>query len=279
MTEATRLHSLDNLRAIMMWLGIVLHVSLNHIVGESPAPWRDPQTSLVADFLIAIIHAFRMPVFFVLGGYFVSMLISQRGSDGMLRHRLRRLALPFAVFWPIIFPAMGLVVLVYVHQMVRGSIGIDLSLAPKPPNGPLINTMHLWFLYMLMWFCVFTAGAHWLRQFLPSSLGGSTFALLYQLATAWWGALVLAIPLALVGVGYRAGLVTASGSFTPHLTEWVQNGMFFLVGLALYERREAALAFFEKNCWRYAIAGIFFFLAWIALYEASQSSPGLSHLS
>lgn len=30
-----RLHALDNLRALMMWLGIVLHVALNHLDRKS----------------------------------------------------------------------------------------------------------------------------------------------------------------------------------------------------------------------------------------------------
>ena len=157
----------------MMWLGIVLHVSLNHIVGESPSPWRDPQTTLIADFLIAFIHAFRMPVFFVLAGFLVSMLIGQRGYGGMLQHRLRRLALPFAIFWPIIYPLTVVLLMVFVHQMVRGKLGLDLSLLPKPPNGSVFNTIHLWFIYLLMWFCVFTAGLAWGERFLPPILVAS----------------------------------------------------------------------------------------------------------
>jgi fucose 4-O-acetylase-like acetyltransferase len=245
----------------MMWLGIVLHVSLNHIVGESPAPWRDAQTSLVADFLIAFIHSFRMPVFFVLAGFFVAMLLKQRGHVDMLKHRLRRLALPFAVFWPVIFPSTVILVMVFVHQMVRGSFGIDPSLVPKPPNGPLLNTLHLWFLYMLMWFCVLTAVSARLAQELPVLPIRALESTLTTLATRWWGFLVLALPLAWAGASYRAGLVLASGSFMPHLTEWVQSGVFFLVGLALYANRARSLAHFSQRCWAYGFAGLISFLA------------------
>lgn len=258
----------------MMWLGIVLHVSLNHMVGESPAPWRDPQTTWVADILIALIHAFRMPVFFILGGFFVAMLLAQRGWRGMLLHRLRRLGLPFAIFWPIVFPLMGVLVTIFVHQMVRGTLGFDLRLVPKPPHGPLLNTMHLWFLYMLMWFCIFTACGAWLARYIPARWISASSRLLYRLATAWWGVLLLAIPLAFVGAGYRAGLVTASGSFVPHFSEWVQNIVFFVVGLALYYRRDEMLDLFCKWCWFYAAAGLLCFIAWLTLYEVNQAAPG-----
>ncbi len=259
----------------MMWLGIMLHVSLNHIEGESPAPWRDSQTTLIADFLIAFIHSFRMPVFFVLAGFFVAMLLSQRGYGGMLKHRLRRLALPFAVFWPVIFPATVLLVMVYVHQMVRGTFGLDASLVPKPPNGPLLNTLHLWFLYLLMWFCVFTGGGAWLAKLMPALPIHFLTNALNSLALRWWGVFVLALPLAFVGASYRAGLVTASGSFMPPLNEWVQSGMFFLVGLALYQRRDASLTHFGKHCWAYGAVGLITFLAWITIYEATRSNPTL----
>jgi glucans biosynthesis protein C len=259
----------------MMWLGIVLHVSLNHIAGESPAPWRDSQRTLIADFLIAFIHSFRMPVFFVLAGFFVAMLLSQRGYSGMLKHRLRRLALPFAVFWPLIFPATVLLVMVFVHQMVRGTFGLDASLVPKPPNGPLLNTMHLWFLYLLMWFCVFTAAVAWLAKSVPGFPIHFLGSVLNTLAVRWWGSLLLALPLAWAGASYRAGLVTSSGSFWPPLTEWVQSGVFFVVGLALYQRRDTSFEHFSKRCWAYAAAGLIAFLAWISIHEATTINPAL----
>ena len=75
-----RLYALDNLRAAMMWLGIVLHVAVIYIAGPSPLPWRDNQTTPTADLLMAFIHAFRMPVFFILAGFFVALLIERRGA-------------------------------------------------------------------------------------------------------------------------------------------------------------------------------------------------------
>jgi glucan biosynthesis protein C len=112
MDHAKRLHAFDNLRAILMWLGIVLHVAINHTTGPSALPWRDSQTTPLADLLLLFIHAFRMPAFFILAGYFVALLIAGRGYPGMLTHRLRRLALPFAIFWPILIVCTTLLMLV-----------------------------------------------------------------------------------------------------------------------------------------------------------------------
>lgn len=111
MNQTQRLHPLDNLRAVMMWLGIVLHIAVIHLVKKSPIIlWQDQEKSRVADFLVGFIHAFRMPVFFILSGFFVAMLVSRHGYGGMLKHRLRRIGLPFIIFWPPIFA--GSVVLI-----------------------------------------------------------------------------------------------------------------------------------------------------------------------
>ncbi len=64
-----RLHALDNLRACMMWLGIVLHVCVNHLSAPSMLPFKDREVTFVADSLLVFIHAFRMPVFFILAGF------------------------------------------------------------------------------------------------------------------------------------------------------------------------------------------------------------------
>lgn len=92
---SARLHALDNLRALMMWLGIVLHVAVLHVVGHSPLPWRDEARSRLADLLMAFIHVFRMPMFFILAGFFAALLLAGRGPRGMARQRL---ALPFALY-------------------------------------------------------------------------------------------------------------------------------------------------------------------------------------
>ena len=40
------------------------------------------------------IHGFRMPLFFVVSGFFAAMLWRQRGMKEMLKHRAKRILLP-----------------------------------------------------------------------------------------------------------------------------------------------------------------------------------------
>ena len=78
--DAGRNHALDNLRAVMMWLGIVFHVASLHLAWEV-VRWRAPETTPLANLLAAFIHAFRMPVFFILAGYFVLLLVQRKHSN------------------------------------------------------------------------------------------------------------------------------------------------------------------------------------------------------
>lgn len=283
MNTSTRLHALDNLRATMMWLGIVLHVAVNHIVGPSPLPWRDPQRTPVADLLLAFIHAFRMPVFFIVAGFFAALLLQRRGPGGLLQHRFRRIALPLLLLGPPIVAATLAAGLAFVHRVARGSWGLDPSLVTTPRGG--VNMAHLWFLYLLWWFCAGLAAWSALQPRLPAALralpqAGAT--LLQRLGAAPWGFVVLALPLALAGAAYPNGVVTPSGSLLPPLAEWVHNGLFFAFGLALWGARETLLPLWQRRAWFYLLAGVPLFLvtgglvqrqapaAWIAaVYNAT----------
>lgn len=270
---ATRLYALDNLRALMMWLGIVMHVVVIYMVHDSPLPWRDERTTPVADLLAAFIHSFRMPVFFILAGYFVALLVQKRGAHGMLSHRLRRLGLPFVVFWPPLFVAIVVLALLFVHRMVLGTWGLDPSVMPVGPNIPTgPATMHLWFLWMLLWFCVFTVPVLWLADRLPAALLRVVSLAFGWLGASVWGVAVLCLPLAVAGAFYRMGVVEPGGAFLPPLTEWVHNGLFYVFGWYLYRHQQALFGLYMRRWAAYALAGLVFFLATGALVELLRQS-------
>ncbi|MCS7468115.1 acyltransferase family protein [Stieleria sp. ICT_E10.1] len=99
-----RRHDLDALRAIAMLLGIVLHAALSF----SPIPWtvKDSQTSEFYSVLFAVVHGFRMPLFFMLSGFFTAMLWRKRGLGGLIKQRLKRIALPLFLGCLTIVPSM-----------------------------------------------------------------------------------------------------------------------------------------------------------------------------
>ena len=140
MTAERRWHGLDALRAAMMLLGVLLHVACSYQLGTADAGWpyRDPQQSLGATVLVLGVHLFRMPLFFVLAGFFGALLIAKRGRRGFARQRLYRLGVPLIAGVLTVVPLVGLA-FAYAH-------GVPAAWKPWP-DGSLA---HLWFLWYLL---------------------------------------------------------------------------------------------------------------------------------
>lgn len=98
---AVRYHDLDALRAVAMILGIALHGALSFVA----FPWvvqDSEQSALFGDFF-TVIHGFRMPVFFVMSGFFTAMLWRRRGLASTLKQRFLRVFLPCMLgIWTIV---------------------------------------------------------------------------------------------------------------------------------------------------------------------------------
>lgn len=102
---ARRLSELDALRGFAMLLGVVLHAALSFFPTWWPVQDRGP-TPPADEWGASVwaIHGFRMPLFFLLSGFFSAMLWRRRGLGALLLHRLRRVALPLAIAMVTIVP-------------------------------------------------------------------------------------------------------------------------------------------------------------------------------
>lgn len=250
-----RLHALDNLRAILMWLGIVLHVAAVYATHPMPNVWLDEQRTAIADALISFIHVFRMPAFFILAGFFAALLAKSRGPGGLLRHRLARLALPFAIFWPILWLLTSLAVLLFLNRLALNQWGFDLAVAANVPDKG-ITTMHMWFLWLLLWFCVLTS----LLMRLPRHWFAPAGAVLAWVARRPWGFGLLALPLLAATVGYPRGFIVNSSSFLPPWNEWMHYGVYFAFGLMLHGHQAVLFEQFQRRWALFAAMGLAFFL-------------------
>jgi fucose 4-O-acetylase-like acetyltransferase len=99
-----RRSDLDALRALAMLLGIALHAALAYIGGFWVVNDREQAPAL--GLLVAGVHGFRMPMFFLLSGFFSAMLWERRGTAGLVSHRTRRILLPFVLSCCTILPIM-----------------------------------------------------------------------------------------------------------------------------------------------------------------------------
>src|SRR5215470_17013460 len=129
-----RLHALDAVRGFALLLGIILHATGSFI----PAPTRfwiiqDTHPSMTLALLFFAIHVFRMTTFFLMAGFFAHMSFHRRGAWGFVKDRMQRIGLPLVVAWPILFTAMGVVVIWAAEFPNGGSIS---GTARWPPLLP-----------------------------------------------------------------------------------------------------------------------------------------------
>ena len=159
--KTERIHALDSLRAIMMILGLVLHSALTYNVTDHGDAWslKDPNTThIFSDSIVFLIHAFRMPIFFLVAGFFGAMLFYERQPKRMIKNRISRIVFPFLIFlfilWPITVLVFGYTDAVFSNQENPLKIALEpllniLTFLPK-------TTSHLWFLYYLALITAFT---------------------------------------------------------------------------------------------------------------------------
>jgi peptidoglycan/LPS O-acetylase OafA/YrhL len=101
-----RRNDLDALRGFAIVLGIVLHASLAFY--QAPWPVHDTRPSGLLGLVYLAIHGFRMPLFFLLSGYFTMLVYQRRGLGSLLRQRLARIVVPLVLAMATIVPLDGL---------------------------------------------------------------------------------------------------------------------------------------------------------------------------
>ena len=97
LADKKRYHDLDALRGFAMLLGIVLHGLMSFMPIPLPVPQDINQSPEIYGYVFNIIHGFRMPLFFLISGFFTAMLWRKRGLRNLLKHRAKRILLPLAV--------------------------------------------------------------------------------------------------------------------------------------------------------------------------------------
>ena len=144
-----RFHELDALRAFAMLLGIVLHAALFFM----PDAWSKAysaegypaEVSGIYTLMFFAIHGFRMPVFFLLSGFFTALLWQRRGLRQLAIQRLKRIGLPLAIGAFTVIPITTFAFL-WAFDVEEASLFWW-------PFIWLETLSHLWFLWFLLWLC------------------------------------------------------------------------------------------------------------------------------
>ncbi len=237
-----RLHYMDHLRAGAMLLGIAFHGMLAY---ASPIQdfWfvRDQGSSAILNFAAVFLHSFRMPLFFFVSGYFSRLIIDRRGTTQFLKNRVSRLFLPFIIFWPILAVASFGVLLFALNYLNETPPLLQyLQEQGAKQSGSLseVGTLHLWFLYYLLFFCGVAALLHNLRN---RKIVNRLNALV---SSGWMFILMPAlIAPALISAGHP---IPSPDGIIPELWPFGYFGVFFALGWLLFGN-EAALDRIDAN--------------------------------
>jgi surface polysaccharide O-acyltransferase-like enzyme len=253
-----RYHALDALRATMMLLGLILHSAASYTARPLGAAWpyHDQQTSLWFDLVVFFIHLFRMPVFFVVAGFFGALLYDRDGAGGMARNRLTRVLTPLALAWVMLYPltAAG-----FVFALGRGAT------AGAPGWGYLTsgaflmqaNLIHLWFLYDLLLLYGAALVALPLLRRSPNGVRQRVEATFSRLVTSVWGPFACSAATAFTLVPMSIPGLDTSTSFIPPLRILIAYSVFFAFGWLLYTRRDLLKAFGPRCRWQLLTGAVF----------------------
>lgn len=212
-SPAKRLHHLDAARALLLLLGLPFHVATKAIF-ESTPPAVDFQQSLLIGGWASLTHVFRMFAFFMLAGYFAGMIRERKGTKAWLAERTRRLGLPFAASLLTLGALQFHLQDLLLHKSSPAFLGLPLALD------------HLWFLVVLLGFCV-TYAAVPMQRLRPGS--GVQRAMLLEGP----GGLILPASLALWGLLRYALEQVPPIPNAPSETLLWQQYVFHAAGFAL----------------------------------------------
>ena len=215
-----------------MLMGIVVHASIPYWsdLADISFFWpADKSQSGVLWIVFTVIHSWRMPLFFILAGFFAQLFISRNNIWAFLSNRIHRVVFPLVIFGAITSFTLPIIW----NYGFKGQFAISGFLGFPDSPGFL---GHLWFLYYLCIFYLIMLGVQGSLMLLNVKIPFITIA----------GKVIYSpIPILLI-------LLVLTSLFTMHIlgqgeSKWVwpinvpdlaYHGLFFLFGVGLYRRSE-----------------------------------------
>lgn len=267
--SADRYHALDSLRGFAMFLGVLLHAALSFLQ-EPPPFWsvRDSAPTPLADAFVIAVHDFRMQLFFLLAGFFGCLLYQRYGLGGLLRHRLLRVAVPFALAVLLIVPTVQAVGLYVEIENVRAESvrGVPSPLRayaaglvaanPSASTTQLVADfflsgasyarvplVHLWFLYYLLVFVAVVAIAAPLLGRLAGTRVLARFDAGFRCVIEGRGRVLVPVLVTFPFLLPMRWIVETPMSWYPQVHIVGYYLLFFAFGWVLYRHRDLVPAF------------------------------------
>ncbi|WP_343631557.1 acyltransferase family protein [Roseateles sp.] len=243
---------LDRVRATLMILGVVLHAADVFITSGD---WlvADTHRGVFFDALVALIHSFRVPGFYLLSGLLFAGSLSRHAAPDLVLRQLLRLGLPLLVGWTLINGAQ--------HALLAARRGDDPWEALLSLDVPIY---HLWFLrdllvlnlLVLAWVTLVGRSRRggvrepgWLSRLLDRLEGHGPSHWMSVALSGAMATLGLLLIVRLTGWAYLKG---ASGITLFDLAFYAP---LFFAGLLMHRRRGWLDAWLSTPLWMLPIAG------------------------
>lgn len=217
--NSERLHHLDALRALTMVLILPAHaVAIMGLRGG----WNDAEATVYW-----LIHVFRLPLFFLVAGFFAALLVEARGTGAVVRNRLVRIGIPLVVVVAVVAPVLALIL---------SQVATDPSNSEPDGLGAFVefHPSYVWFLWYLSMLYAVALGLRFLLEG-SASLRERLGSVGSRLVPHGLAPLLLALPCALLLYRQPTWIAEAPGeSFVPHVDLLAYYGLFFATGWILF---------------------------------------------
>jgi glucan biosynthesis protein C len=243
-----RIYGLDALRALTMYLGVILHSSIAYKAGHHPRYWISDHDakSYFFDVLYFWIHSFRMPLFFLLSGFFTVLLYRKIGSIEFIKNRFKRIGVPLLVCVIVLLP-------ISVAPFTFSRLYLDQGRPAEEVWNQIFSEMkrlalfqefkglqHFWFLLNLLYFYI---------AFIFLSKIGFKFERFRvpQFKSSVWLVVVCGLNTLLILLLYWNDLTPSiwTGLF-PKNPQLIYYGFFYGLGIFIYFNKEWLLRFKDK---------------------------------
>jgi glucans biosynthesis protein C len=257
---ASRYHALDALRAAMMFLGIYLHAA----VAYSPIggwPYKPAQLTTALDSSVGLIHVFRMPVFYVMAGFFAALLLQRYGLRRAADNRLWRIVVPFVVGWILLFPLV-----MFLAALGRGGADRALDFILSGKFLAYAHPLHLWFLeYLIVLYLLAIMAVMAVRLGLPQNVRTVLLRLFRAAVQSPWAPLIFAVPSFLAMLLMKHPWLEDPPSFVPVARIVAAYAIPFAFGLLLYLNTDL-LETLSRRAWLYAACAAAASVAYLASF-------------
>jgi len=223
-----------------MFIGIALHAAVAYMPTRMPDllwPLYDPRQSWFCDIVFWWVHAFRLPVFFILAGFFSELLFQKRGADSYIRHRLKRLVIPYFVS---LFTIGSLTFVVFfagwylTDRVELYNIRIFAYPMPEDIQDHFFGPAHLWFLADLIIMSV----TYWRLRAEWPDVSDENPAPKLPLGPPLLMPVVFAFPTAMILWGDVSPFVDFHNTFIPDPSRLLYYGIYFVSGVLFYRHRD-----------------------------------------